>query len=101
MRNQPPAVSTGEIDITVEDMKVTVAEFYRRLGRRNGAAENVALETDLADLFIAQGEVLSAPDFFRRDVRPGARAEDSSVRQLAIVRIAATLEPSRSETTGW
>ena len=36
-------------------MKVTVAEFYRRLGRRNGAAENVALETDLADLFIAQG----------------------------------------------
>ena len=48
-------VSTGDFDITVEDMKVTVEEFYRRLMRQNGAAVNVALETDLADMFIRAG----------------------------------------------
>ena len=54
-RDQEPVVSTGDFDITVEDMKVTVEQFYRRLMRENGAAVNIALETDLADLFIARG----------------------------------------------
>ena len=51
VRELDPPVSTGDFDITVEDMKVTVAQFYRRLMRQNGAAINVALEADLADLF--------------------------------------------------
>ena len=55
VRDQAPIVSTGDFDITVEDMKVTVAEFYRRLMRRNGAAINVAMEADLADMFISRG----------------------------------------------
>jgi GNAT superfamily N-acetyltransferase len=54
-RDQEPLVSTGDFDITVEDMKVTVEQFYRRLMRENGAAVNVALETDLADLFVTRG----------------------------------------------
>jgi Putative zinc-binding metallo-peptidase len=55
VREQEPVVSTGDFDITVEDMKVTVEEFYQRLARQNGAAVNVAVESDLATLFIERG----------------------------------------------
>src|SRR6267378_6949448 len=55
LRDQDPVVSTGDFDITVEDMQVTVEEFYRRLMRQNGAAVNVALEADLTDLFFTRG----------------------------------------------
>jgi len=55
IRDQDPVVSTGDFDITVEDMKLTVGQFYRRLMRQNGAAVNVALQTDLADMFIMRG----------------------------------------------
>ncbi len=65
VRDQDPAVSTGDFDITVEDMKLTVAQFYRRLIRQNGAGVNVALESDLADLFIPAGRR-------RKNVRPAA-----------------------------
>ena len=53
--SQPPVQATGRFDLTVEDMKLTVEQHYRRLMRQNGAAVNVALESDLADLFVAQG----------------------------------------------
>jgi len=55
VREQDPVVSTGDFDITVEDMKLTVEQYYRRLMRQNGAAVNVALEADLADMFIPHG----------------------------------------------
>ena len=55
VRDQDPVVSTGDKDVTVEDMRVTVEQFYRRTMRRNGAAVNVALEADLADLFLTPG----------------------------------------------
>jgi hypothetical protein len=48
-------LSTGDFDRTVDDMKLTVEQFYRRLSRQNGAAVNVALEADLADLFLKRG----------------------------------------------
>jgi hypothetical protein len=54
-REKDPVVSTGDFDVTVEDMQVTVEQFYRRLMRNNGAAANVALEADLADLFVKPG----------------------------------------------
>jgi hypothetical protein len=63
VRTHEPVVSTGDLDVTVEDLKVTVEQYYRRLMRQNGAAVNVALETDLADLFIPQGRR-------RKGVRP-------------------------------
>ena len=63
VRDQDPVVSTGDLDITVEDMKVTVEEYYRRLMRRNGAAVNVALEADLTDVFFSRGRR-------RKGVRP-------------------------------
>ena len=55
VRGQEPAVSTGDFDVPVEDLKVTVEQYYRRLMRQNGAAVKVALEVDLSDLFIPQG----------------------------------------------
>jgi hypothetical protein len=54
-RDTEPVVSTGDFDITVEDMKVTVEQFYRRLMRQQGSAVNVALESDLGDLFLRKG----------------------------------------------
>jgi hypothetical protein len=46
VRDQDPVVSTGDFDITVEDMKLTVEQFYRRLMRQNGRRVNVAMESD-------------------------------------------------------
>ena len=65
VRDRDPIVSSGDFDITVEDMKVTVAQFYRRMMRQNGKAIDVALESDLADLFLASGRR-------RKNVRPAA-----------------------------
>ncbi len=61
--SQPPIVSTGAFDVPVEDMKLTVEQYYRRLVRQNGAAVNLALESDLGDLFPASGRK-------RKSVRP-------------------------------
>jgi hypothetical protein len=55
VREQDPVVSGGDFDRTVDDMKLTVEQFYRRLSRQNGAAVNVALEADLTDLFLPRG----------------------------------------------
>jgi len=65
LRDKDPVVSTGSFDLTVEDMQVTVGEFYKRMMRRNGAAVNVALESDLTDLFLV-------PDKKRRDLESSA-----------------------------
>ena len=54
---------SGWRDRTVDDIKLTVEQFYRRLSRRNGAAVNVPLEADLTDLFLARGRR-------RKGVRP-------------------------------
>jgi putative zinc-binding metallo-peptidase len=63
VRDQDPVLSTGDFDRTVDDIKLTVEQFYRRLSRQNGAAVNVALEADLADLFLEKGRR-------RKGVRP-------------------------------
>ncbi len=63
VRDQDPVVPTGDFDVTVEDLKVTLGQFYRRLLRQNGAAVNLALESDLSDLFIRRGRR-------RRGIRP-------------------------------
>ena len=64
-RDHDPTISSGDVDITVEDMKVTVEQFYRRWMKTNGAGVNVALESDLVDLFIKPGRR-------RRNLRPAA-----------------------------
>src|SRR5438094_1906135 len=44
VRDQDPVLSTGDFDRTVDDIKLTVEQFYRRLSRRNGAAGKLAPE---------------------------------------------------------
>jgi hypothetical protein len=55
VRDRDPVVREGEFDLTVSDMKLTVEQFYRRLSRQNGGAVNVALESDLVDMFPPRG----------------------------------------------
>ncbi|HET7224653.1 MAG TPA: putative zinc-binding metallopeptidase [Candidatus Eisenbacteria bacterium] len=55
LRGEEPVVRSGDFDVTVADMKVTVEQFYRRYFKQNTAAASVALETDLVDLFVPQG----------------------------------------------
>jgi hypothetical protein len=63
LRTVPPIVPTGEFDVTVEDLKVTVEQFYRRAQRPQSAAVKLALEADLTDLFLPRGRRL-------RNIRP-------------------------------
>jgi hypothetical protein len=60
-----PTVTTGDFDITVEDMKVTLEQFYRRMQRQERAGVNVQIENDLADIFLPRGRR-------RKGVRPAA-----------------------------
>jgi len=65
LRDRDPDVPEGAIDLTVDDMKLTVEEFYRRSSRQNGAAVNVSLDADLAGFFPRRGRR-------RKGVRPAA-----------------------------
>jgi len=53
--DRDPLLPKGDFDLTVEQMQLTVEQFYRRLARQNGSAVNVALETDLAGMFRPRG----------------------------------------------
>jgi hypothetical protein len=53
--DREPLIPKGDFDLTVEDMKLTVEQFYRRLSRQNGSAVNVALESDLVEMFMPRG----------------------------------------------
>ena len=53
VRDRDPIVRPeADADITADDMRVTVEQFYRRLERQNGASVNVTLEADLTDMFL-------------------------------------------------
>jgi hypothetical protein len=65
VRDQEPVIPDEILDITVEDMRLTVEQYYRRWARQNGAAVNVALENDLGDIFVPKGRR-------RKNVRPAA-----------------------------
>ena len=65
VRDVPPPVPSGEVDLTVDQMHVTVADFYRRWARQNSAAVDVSLEVDLRDVFLPASRR-------RKGVRPAA-----------------------------
>jgi len=65
LRDRDPDVPEGAIDLNVDDMRLTVEEFYRRSSRQNGAAVNVSLDADLAGFFPRRGRR-------RKGVRPAA-----------------------------
>ena len=70
-RTHDPELPTGDVDLTVEDMKQTVEQYYRRWMKSNGAGVNVALENDLEDLFVG-------PRRKRRNLRPAAEMLEES-----------------------
>jgi len=54
LRNIEPLRRRAHTDLTVEEMETTVAEFYRRNGQgQGGPLEDLALDTDLRDIFDA------------------------------------------------
>jgi hypothetical protein len=55
VHDREPLVPAGEFHLVVDQMKLTVGQFYERLVRHNGVAANVSLESDLAGFFPAKG----------------------------------------------
>jgi hypothetical protein len=60
-----PIRAEGQADITVEQMDATVAEFYQRSSAEEISITDLALDTDLVDIF-------NASNRRRKAVRPAA-----------------------------
>jgi hypothetical protein len=52
--NVEPVVGKGDTDITVEEMELTVEEFYRQVLEQNKAAVDLAMDGDLRDMFVSR-----------------------------------------------
>jgi len=52
LRDTDPSRRRGQTDVTVDEMEITVADFYRRNGEEISLGE-LALDTDLKDIFDA------------------------------------------------
>jgi hypothetical protein len=50
-RDVEPLRKRGHTDVTVEEMETTVEEFYQQALEQQGGTEELALDTDLADIF--------------------------------------------------
>jgi hypothetical protein len=46
--NEDPVVRTGEVDITVDDMRLTVEEFYRRAEKERILRVDLAMDAHLS-----------------------------------------------------
>ena len=55
LSDQDPLVRTGDFDVTVDDMHVTVEEFYARGVDETHAAETIAIDADLEQIFFRKG----------------------------------------------
>jgi hypothetical protein len=52
--NQEPIVRTGEVDITVDDMRLTVEEFYRRAEKERNMRVDLAMDAHLSEIFLTR-----------------------------------------------
>jgi Putative zinc-binding metallo-peptidase len=50
-RDVEPLRKRGQADVTVEEMETTVEEFYKQALEQQGGTEELALDTDLQDIF--------------------------------------------------
>ena len=66
--DQDPVVGHGDTDITVEQMELTVGEFYRQVLDSNRAAVDLAMDGDLKDIFAKKNPRLKDV----KSVRPAA-----------------------------
>ena len=53
--HQDPIVRKGDFDVTVDDMHVTLGEFYARGIEETHAAETIAIDADLEQIFFRKG----------------------------------------------
>ena len=51
---QEPIVRTGEVDITVDDMRLTVGEFYRRAEKERDMRVDMAMDVHLSEIFLTR-----------------------------------------------
>src|SRR5262249_3348439 len=51
VRDADPVRASGETDITVEEMETTVADFYAAILNQQPSPGDLALDTDLEDIF--------------------------------------------------
>ncbi len=68
-----PARRRGVTDITVDDMEITVAEFYHRNGREEVAVTELTPDTDLRDLFAVSKRrktAVAASEFLHQHRKP-------------------------------
>ncbi len=70
-----PTIGTGQVDFTVEQMEMTLEEFYRHLEEQNRAAVNLAMGTDLGDIFFRKGHR-------RKNIRPAHEIVEGHRRTL-------------------
>ena len=63
-----PIVKTGEVDITPDDMAVTVEQFYQQAAQEQQARIDIALDGHLGQIFLARRRKESRPaaDIVRR-----------------------------------
>ena len=52
--DQEPIVRTGEVDITVDDMRLTVEEFYRRAEKERDMRIDLAMDAHLSEIFLTR-----------------------------------------------
>ncbi|MGA9354165.1 MAG: putative zinc-binding metallopeptidase [Terriglobales bacterium] len=68
-----PVRRRGVTDITVDDMEITVAEFYHRNGREEVAVTELTPDTDLRDLFAVSKRrktAVAASEFLHQHRKP-------------------------------
>ena len=52
--DQEPLVRTGEVDITVDDMRLTVEEFYQRAEKDRDLRIDLAMDAHLSEIFLTR-----------------------------------------------
>jgi len=57
VRNLDPPMPSGDFDITVSDMKLTVEQFYRRVMRQNERAPKMVLDSELKEIFLPKNRL--------------------------------------------
>lgn len=71
--NADPVVKTGEVDVTVDDMRLTVEEFYARAETERQTRISLTMDAYLPGIFLTRR---------RREVRPAAQIVSKYKREL-------------------
>jgi hypothetical protein len=57
VKDVDPPVPSGDFDITVSDMRLTVEQFYRRVMRQNERAPKLVLDSELKEIFLPKNRL--------------------------------------------